>query len=113
MATPPTSFDAVPAGRGRLRRLIPAIARMLVGTMTQTLKARRKGVRTKMIWGSTLIANEVGPMIFEAFLPEALAEARFIAAPPPTLAGTGLAEIPLALQRQRLGVSATKLVVTL
>jgi len=112
-ASPPTSFDAVPAGRGRLRHLVPAIARMLAGTMTQTLKARRRGVRTKMIWGSTLIANEVGPMIFEAFLPAALAEARFIAAPSPTVVGTGLAHIPAALERQRLGVSATKLVVKL
>jgi hypothetical protein len=81
--------------------------------MTQTLKARRRGVRTKFIWGSDLIANEVGPMIFEAFLPAALAEGRFVAAPSPTVAGTGLAQIPEALERQRLGVSATKLVVTL
>jgi NADPH:quinone reductase-like Zn-dependent oxidoreductase len=113
MATPPTSFDAVPAGRGRLRRLVPAIARMLAGTMTLTLKARLRGVQTKMIWGSALIANEVGPMIFEAFLPTALAEARFVAAPRPTVVGAGLAQIPAALERQRLGVSASKLVVTL
>jgi NADPH:quinone reductase-like Zn-dependent oxidoreductase len=113
LASPPTSLDAEPAGRGRLRHLVPAIARMLAGTMTQTLKARLHGVRTKMIWGSTLIANEVGPMIFEAFLPAALAEARFIAAPSPTVVGTGLAQIPEALERQRLGVSAAKLVVML
>jgi len=113
MATPPTSFDAVPAGRGRLLRLVPAIARMLTGTLAQTLQARRLGVRAKMIWGSTLIANEVGPMIFEAFLPAALAEARFVAAPSPTVVGVGLAAIPAALERQRLGVSAAKLVVTL
>ena len=113
LATPPTSFDNVPAGRGRLRRLVPAIARMLTGTIRQTVKARRRGVRTKMIWGSALIANEVGPMIFEAFLPSALVEARFVAAPGPTVVGVGLAQIPKALERQRLGVSATKLVVTL
>jgi hypothetical protein len=66
-----------------------------------------------MIWGSTLIANEVGPMIFEAFLPAALAEARFVAAPSPTVMGAGLSAIPAALERQRQGVSAAKLVVTL
>jgi threonine dehydrogenase-like Zn-dependent dehydrogenase len=113
MATPPTSFDAVPAGRGRLCHLAPAIARMLAGTVRLAMKSRRRGVRTKMIWGSTLIANEVGPMIFEAFLPAALAESRFVAAPAPVVAGTGLAQIPAALERQRLGVSAAKLVVTL
>jgi NADPH:quinone reductase-like Zn-dependent oxidoreductase len=113
MATPPTSFDDVPAGRGRLLRLAPAIARMLAGTTALTLKARRKGARTKMIWGSALIANEVGPMIFEAFLPTALAEARFVAAPSPTVVGAGLSLVPAALERQRRGVSAAKLVVTL
>ncbi len=113
MATPATSFDNVPAGRGRLLRLVPAIARMLAGTIMQTLKARRHGVRIKMIWGSALIANEVGPMIFETFLPSALAESRFVAAPNPTVVGTGLAQIPVALEAQRQGVSATKLVVTL
>lgn len=113
MATPPTSFDAVPAGRRRLRHLVPAVARMIGGTILLTRKARRKGVRTKMIWGSALIANEVGPMIFEAFLPKALAEGRFVAAPSPTVVGTGLAQIPVALERQRQGVSAAKLVVRL
>ena len=113
MATPPTSFDEVPAGSGRLRRLAPTVARMLAGNLTLTLKARRRGVRTKFIWGSALIENEVGPMIFEAFLPAALAAARFVAAPSPTVVGTGLAQIPVALERQRQGVSATKLVVML
>jgi NADPH:quinone reductase-like Zn-dependent oxidoreductase len=113
MATPPTSWDDVPAGRGRIFHLAPALARMIVGTLALNQKARRHHVRTKMIWGSALIANEVGPMIFEAFLPAALAEARFVAAPRPQVVGTGLAQIPVALERQRQGVSATKLVVTL
>ncbi len=113
LATPSASFDDVPAGRGRWRLLVPAIARMVAGNITLTLKAKRLGVRTKFIWGSTLIANEVGPMIFESFLPTALAESRFVAAPSPTVSGTGLAQIPEALERQRRGVSATKLVVML
>ena len=95
---------------GRLRRLVPAIARMLTGTMTLTLQARLGGVRTKMIWSSALIGNKVGPMIFEAFLPAALVDARFVAAPSPTVVGTGPAHIPAALESQRLGVSASKLV---
>jgi NADPH:quinone reductase-like Zn-dependent oxidoreductase len=113
MATPPTSWDAVPAGRGRFFHLVPALARMIAGNIGLAQSARRRNVRTKMIWGSALIANEVGPMIFEAFLPRALAEARFVAAPSPTVVGAGLAQIPAALERQRQGVSATKLVVTL
>jgi hypothetical protein len=113
LATPAVSFDDVPAGRGRLRRLAPAAARMIAGNVTLALRARLRGVRTKFIWGSDLIANEVGPMIFEAFLPAALAQSRFVAAPSPTVTGNGLSQIPAALERQRRGVSAAKLVVTL
>jgi NADPH:quinone reductase-like Zn-dependent oxidoreductase len=113
LATPAASFDDVPAGRGRARRLVPAIARMIAGNIALTLKAKRKGVRTKFIWGSALIGNEVGPMIFETFLPTALAEARFVAAPRPMVIGAGLARIPEALERQRQGVSAAKVVVML
>jgi hypothetical protein len=113
MATPPTSSNNVPAGQGRCLRLGPAIARMLLGTAALRLTARRKGVRTGMIWGSALIANQVGPMIFEAFLPAALAEARFVAAAHPMAIGAGLAQVPVALERQRPGGSAAKFVVTL
>jgi hypothetical protein len=60
-----------------------------------------------------LIGNEVGPMIFDTFLPEALADGRYAAAPAAEVVGHGLAAIPAALERQRRGVSATKLVVTL
>ena len=113
MATPPASFDEVPAGPGHWRKLVPTIGRMIVGSTSLALSARRNKVTTKMIWGSTLISNEVGPMIFEAFLPAALADGRYAAAPSAEVTGHGLNAIPAALERQRLGVSATKLVVTL
>jgi NADPH:quinone reductase-like Zn-dependent oxidoreductase len=113
VATPPASFDDVPARRGRIGRLIPAAARMLAGNVSLAVRAWRKGVRTRFIWGSSLLANEVGPLIYETFLPSALAEGRFVAAPDPLVVGQGLAAIPAALERQRQGVSARKLVVTL
>ncbi len=113
LATPAASFDHVPAGRGRLLRLAPAVAQMMAGNINLALKARRWGVRSKFIWGSDLIANAVGPMMFETFLPSALAEGRFVPAPSPTVVGTGLDQIPIALERQRQGVSASKLVVRL
>ncbi len=113
LATPPASFDNVPAGRGRWRKLAPAVARMLGGNTALMLQARRKRVRTKFIWGSALVSNAVGPMIFEVFLPAALAEQRYAAAPRAKVVGHGLQAIPAALEQQRLGVSATKLVVTL
>lgn len=113
MATPPVSFDDVPAGRGHWRKLVPTMAGMIVASTAVALRARRNKVSTKMIWVSTLIANEVGPMIFEAFLPSALAEGRYATAPKAEVVGHGLDAIPAALERQRRGVSATKLVVTL
>jgi NADPH:quinone reductase-like Zn-dependent oxidoreductase len=113
LATPPASFDDVPAGGGHWRHLLPAMARTVMGNVALALRARRKKVTTKMIWGSSLIANEVGPMIFEAFLPAALADGLYEAAPKAEVAGHGLSAIPAALEKQRRGVSAAKLVVTL
>jgi NADPH:quinone reductase-like Zn-dependent oxidoreductase len=113
VATPPASFDDVPLGRERLLRLVPAIARMLTGSIKLAIKARLKGVRTKFIWGGALFGNEVGPMIYEAFLPGALAEGRYVAAPAAKVVGHGLEAIPKALDLHLKGVSATKLVVTL
>ncbi len=114
MATPPAgSFDHVPAGRGRLRHLVPTVARMGVGFMMLAVQARRQRVRTRMVWGSALLNTGVGPMIFETFLPAALAQGRYVAAPEPLVVGHGLERIPEALHRQLAGVSARKLVVTL
>lgn len=113
MATPPASFDAVPAGRGHWRKLVAAMTGTVAGNISLALSARRKKVTLKMIWGSTLISNEVGPMIFDKFLPDALADGRYVAAPTVEVVGHGLGAIPVALERQRRGVSATKLVVTL
>jgi hypothetical protein len=86
---------------------------MLVGNLRLAAQIAQKRARTKFIWGSSLFGNEVGPMIYEAFLPEALAETRFVAAPAPLVVGHGLDAIPTAIERQREGVSARKLVVTL
>lgn len=113
LATPPASFDDVPAGRGHLAALVPAIARMVVGNIALAIRARRRKVTTKFIWGSAPVSNEVGPMIFERFLPTALADGRYEAAPKAEVVGRGLGAIPAALERQRRGVSAAKLVVTL
>ena len=52
-------------------------------------------------------------MIYEDFLPQALAQGRYIAAPEPSIAGAGLAAIQAGLERQRKGVSASKIVIAL
>ena len=72
-----------------------------------------EGVNAARIFGSTLKDNEVGKAVYNDFLPQALAHGSFIAAPEPTIVGSGLESIQTALEVQKAGVSATKVVVTL
>ena len=76
-------------------------------------KSKARHIRTKFIFGSSLIDNGVGKAIYEDFLPEALAEGTFIAAPEPHVVGKGLEYIQPACDFQKKGVSATKVVVSL
>ena len=71
------------------------------------------GVSTKFIFGSSLKDNEVGKVIFEDFLSQALTEGRFIAAPNPHVVGKGLEYVQEALDLQKRGVSAQKIIVSL
>ncbi|RYP62972.1 hypothetical protein DL771_009499 [Monosporascus sp. 5C6A] len=53
-------------------------------------KARFRRVSTKFIWGSDVMANEVGPMIYHDFLPDALAKGQYQPKPDPRIVGDGL-----------------------
>ena len=57
--------------------------------------------------------NEVGPAVFRDFLPAALAAGSYAAVPRSSVVGSSLADVQHAMDLQRRGVSATKLVVTL
>lgn len=102
---------AVAAGVPGARR----VASSLPATPTRLvlLGRRRHGVHVSGVWGSTLSGNEVGPAVYEDFLPAALAAKQFQPAPREVVAGEGLAAIPAALDRLGRGVSAQKLVVRL
>jgi len=83
------------------------------GLVTRILALRApRGVRVSGIWGGSLKDNEVGPAIYRAFLPAALASGAYRAEPQADVVGHGLGAIPAGLQRLRKGVSARKLVVT-
>jgi NADPH:quinone reductase-like Zn-dependent oxidoreductase len=110
MATFPISFDQ-PLGQG-----VPmpgTLLRFLWFSVSFWLATRLHGTRSKFIFGSSLVHSDVGRAVYEGFLPEALAAHRFVAAPRPQVVGTGLESIQAALDLQRKGVSARKLVVTL
>jgi D-arabinose 1-dehydrogenase-like Zn-dependent alcohol dehydrogenase len=93
---------------------LPRTVTGMVGGMAGLwLAARRRGVRTRFVIGSDLKRNEVGPAIFADFLPAALAEGRYVPAPRASVVGSSLADLQHAMDLQRKGVSATKLVVTL
>jgi len=110
MVTPPASFDTPPAGTGDLLRALP---RSVGSVVSLAVRNRLRRVSTKSVFGTTLMDNEVCRAVYEDFLPAALAEGRYVAAPPPYVVGTGLGELQAALDLQRRGVSAQKVVVVL
>ncbi|WP_411699277.1 zinc-binding alcohol dehydrogenase family protein [Conyzicola sp.] len=113
MASTPASFDSVGDGRGRALRLARVMLRIGSSTAVLILKTRLRGIRTSSIWGSSLKNDEVSTLIYEKFLPAALTDGRFVAAPEALVVGHGLESVQLALDTQRGGVSARKVVVTL
>ncbi|MEU4519947.1 zinc-binding alcohol dehydrogenase family protein [Amycolatopsis sp. NPDC024027] len=113
MASPPVSFDSL-ADEGRRRFELPrVILRLITANVALQVKSRLRRVGTKNIFGTTLKANEVSTAIYRDFLPRALAEGRYIAAPKPTVVGHGVHDFQHAMDIQRKGVSAAKVVVTL
>lgn len=74
---------------------------------------RRRGITISAIWGGSPVDSAIGPAIYGTFLPAALADGRYTAAPAPLIEGQGLETIPAALGRLRQGVSAQKIVVLL
>lgn len=95
-------------GRARVSTTSPAPA-----TALARRRAQRHGVHLTSIWGATLADNEVGPAIYNTFLPAALADGRYVPAPDPVVVGAGLEHLPEAFNMLRRGVSAAKVVVTL
>lgn len=111
MATPSVSFDKAPKGFRRTLWLVPAIGRLIASNVSMAFKSRARRIGTKFIFGTSLMNNEVSRVVYSDFLPSALADGRYAAAPDPLVVGRGLDQIPAALEVQKKGVSAKKLVV--
>ena len=111
IATPPVSFSTLADGN---RFEFPRILLKLISAnVALQFRSRIRGIRTKYIFGSSLKTNEVSNAIYHDFLPAALADGRYVAAPKPSVVGTGLHDIQHAMDIQLKGVSAAKIVVTL
>jgi hypothetical protein len=46
---------------------------MVTGNVALQVNARGCGIRAKYVWGSSLMGTAVGPMLWEHFLPTAVA----------------------------------------
>ncbi len=113
IASTPVSFAGL-AGENRSRFQLPRLlAKLVSSNVSLQLKTRPRGIATKFIFGTTLKANEVSKAIYHDFLPSALADGRYIAAPEPQVVGHGLEHVQSALDIQLKGVSAKKVVVSL
>jgi NADPH:quinone reductase-like Zn-dependent oxidoreductase len=111
IATPPADMaDLAAGGRLAVPRLV---GRLITGNVALMARARARGVQAKYIWGTALKTSDLAAAIYQDFLPGALADGRYVAAPKPVIAGHGLEKLQEAMDVQRAGVSAAKVVVTL
>lgn len=74
-------------------------------------RATMGGVKWKMVFAS-MDNFGMGEHLYRQFLPEAMARGTFVPQPPPEVVAHGLGEIQHAMNVQKKGVSAKKIVVT-
>jgi NADPH:quinone reductase-like Zn-dependent oxidoreductase len=113
IASQSVSFDKLPLRRGVSLQLLLLVFRLVLSNVSTQVRFRTRGIRAKFIFGSTLMDNEVSKVIYEDFLPGALADARYIAAPEPAVIGKGLNYVQAGLEAQKQGISAKKVVISL
>lgn len=82
-------------------------------SISNWIRSKARGIRYKFIFGTTLVDNGVGKVIYMDYLPEALAEGKYVAAPEPIVVGKGLNYIQVGFDLQKKGMSAKKVVVSL
>ncbi|KAJ5192319.1 hypothetical protein N7449_008461 [Penicillium cf. viridicatum] len=94
-------------------QLLRAVSASVWSNIKVLKKSKKCGVKTKLISGTSAAHTEVGAMVYNQFLPGALATGVFVAAPKPRVVGKGLEQIQTALNCHMRGVSAQKVVVSL
>ncbi|HEY0753945.1 MAG TPA: zinc-binding alcohol dehydrogenase family protein [Ktedonobacteraceae bacterium] len=110
----PVPFDIPSDLRpGLSLQLLPLLLHFLLASVSIQMKFRMRRIHTKMIYGSALMDDELSKVLYADFLPQALADGHYIAAPEPVVVGKGLDHIQAGLDAQKQGVSAQKAVVSL
>ena len=113
MASPPVSMESAPRRPGFSPALARMGLRMVAGNVAVQSYCAAHRIRARFVWGSSLMHNEVGPMLWQQFLPGALGDGSYLVAPTPRVVGTSLDDVQPAIDLLRRGVSGEKLVVTL
>ena len=72
-----------------------------------------EGITMKKVLATSCKDNQVGKAMWKDFLPKALKAGSFVPAPEPLIAGKGLDSLQRAVDLQRKGISARKVVVML
>ncbi|KAJ5528074.1 oxidoreductase [Penicillium frequentans] len=85
----------------------------ITGSLVYWFKSKTMGVDYNLVFATSLVENGVGKAIFEDYLPRALEDGKFLAAPEPIVVGNGLESIQAALDYYKAGVSAKKVIVSL
>lgn len=113
MASAPIGFEGLPDRPGFSFKVVPLLLRLLRANASLRRKSRRSRVHTNFIDGGAIANNEISGVIYEQFLPRALAEGQYMAAPDSYVVGKGLEYIQEGLDLLRKGVSAKKVVISL
>lgn len=77
------------------------------------IKSKMIGVGWKFVFATSLIDNGVGKLVFEEYMPKALLEGSFVAAPEAEVVGKGLESVQTGFDRQAKGMTAKKVVISL
>ena len=108
-------FQAVGSAEECLQIADKARGDLFVATATAIPEDKvPQGVRAKMVFGTGdfLMKPEIGPAVFETFLPQALAQRKYKVAPEPFVVGTtGLEGLQEGFDILKKGVSVKKIVV--
>ena len=89
------------------------ISRFLAFGVSLIYKTWRHNISWKFVIGTAPASNEVGPAMYNEFLPVALESGQFRALPEAKIVGHGLEKVQEAMDTLKGGVSARKMVVTL
>jgi NADPH:quinone reductase-like Zn-dependent oxidoreductase len=93
--------------------LLRTLSRFLAMGVSLSYKSWRHNIHWKFVNSAETSKNEVGPALYNDFLPAALANGQFRALPEAHVVGHGLEKLQEAINVLKGGVSAKKVVVTL